>query len=223
MHPSDQHGAPFVCKIPSGAKLEFAPDHVRFIPNRLARMTGQSPEEAAISPQSAEILLCHRYWQERPNGWRVIVRAANGDERELAEAALLYLRARDVDTLARSISPATNLPVRVVIRRTTLHGPVEETPWTPPAARTRILMPIAISAVVLPFVGGILTGWFSPSPGIVIVVGLALWLCLMLALYAAARTDRKKVPLLYSLTTLVTFSATYAVCFVVTSYLAHPH
>ena len=84
-------------------------------------------------------------------------------------------------------------------------------------------MPIAISAVVLPFVGGILTGWFSPSPGIVIVVGLALWLCLMLALYAAPRTDRKKFPLLYSLTTLVTFSATYAVCFVVTSYLAHPH
>jgi hypothetical protein len=64
-------------------------------------------------------------------------------------------------------------------------------------------------------------GLLSLNPAIVIAVGLALWLCTVFAVYLASRTGPgpKRFPLLKVLTTLVTFSAVYAVCFVVTAYL----
>jgi hypothetical protein len=207
------------------ARFEFMHDRVRFIPNSSARFFGETSEETPISPQSVEVLVCHRYLQERPNGWRVVVRAANGAEGELGRSGLLYLSASNVNALAEAITSATGIPVRVIIRRKPLHGAVEETPWTPPNTKTNTLMGFGLASACLPFVGGIIMGWLSPRPAIVVVVGLALWLCMMLALLVLARTDpsRKKFPTLYSLTTLVTFSATYAVCFVVTAYLVHPH
>jgi len=208
------------------ARFEFTHDCVRFIPNCLLRMIGEPSEETPISPQSAEVLVCHRYWQERPNGWRIVVRAANGGERELGGNALLYLRATDINTLAKAIITATGLPVRVVTRRTSIHGAVEEMPWIPPSTKTTAaLMGFGLASACLPFAGGITMGWLSPRPVIVVAIGLALWLCMMLTLFVLARTgpSRKKFPTLYSLTTLVTFSATYAVCFVVTAYLVHQH
>jgi hypothetical protein len=207
------------------ARFEFTHDRVRYIPNSAARIIGEPSEEAAISPQTAEVLVCHRYLQERPNGWRVVLRAANGAEGELGRNGLLDLRAADVNTLAEAITSATGLPVRVVIRRTPLHGAVEETPWTPLITKSNALMGFGLAFAGLPFVGGITLGWLSPRPAIVVAVGMALWLCRMLALYILARTDpsRKKFPTLYSLTSLFTFSAVYGACFVVTAYLAHPH
>jgi hypothetical protein len=189
------------------------------------RLIGEPATFVAITPQSAEIILCHSFWQERPNGWRIIVCTANGDEHVLGGNAGLYLRAADVKTLAKAITQTTGLPVRVLIRRTLLHGAVEEIPWTPPNTKANTLMGFGLASACLPFVGGITLGWLSPRPAIVVAVGLALWLCMMLALFVLARTDpsRKKFPTLYSLTTLVTFSATYAVCFVLTAYLVHPH
>jgi len=64
-------------------------------------------------------------------------------------------------------------------------------------------------------------GSLSLNPAIVIAVGLVLWLCMVLAIYFTSRTgpSPKRFPLLQALTTLVTFSATYAACFVVTAYL----
>ncbi len=207
------------------AQFEFTHDCAKFIPNFLLRLIAEPATFAAITQQSTEIILCHSIWQERPNGWRVIVRSANGAEHELGGNSDLYLSLSDVNALTEAITPATGLPVRVVIRRTLLHGAVEETPWTPPATKTNTLMGLGLASACLPFVGGIIMGWLSPRPVIVIAVGLVLWLCMMLALFVLARTDpsRKKLPTLYSLTTLVTFSATYAACFVVTAYLVHPH
>ena len=211
---------PIVCRIPFGAKFEFAPDHIRFIPNTHRRNDrGESYYILSIG----WILLCYKYWQELRAGWRVVVRAANGDEQELGRKTGLHLRESDVRMLVGAITATVGLPVRVVTRRTTLHGSVDETPWTPPDARLKVLMPIAFSAAGLPFVGGILMGWLSPRPEIAIVVGLALWLCVMLILFAVARLEHKRFPAMRALTTLVTFSATYLVCFLVTQQIAHPH
>jgi hypothetical protein len=124
--------------------------------------------------------------------------------------------------MAEAITPATGLPVRVVIRRKSPTGAVEETPWTPLfSAKGKSLRTAALATVALPYVGGILMGSLSLNPAIVIAVGFALWLCMVLAIYLASRTDPgpKRFPLLQALTTLVTFSAAYAVCFVVTAYL----
>jgi hypothetical protein len=82
----------------------------------------------------------------------------------------------------------------------------------------------AMITMVFPIIGGILMGLLSPRPAIIIiiVVGVALWLCQMLALFALAWIDRKAFPMLHAPTTLVTFCATYAGCCVVAAYVAHP-
>jgi hypothetical protein len=202
------------------ARFEFTRDRVRFIPNLIARSIGEQSEETVISPQSAEILICHRL----VNGYRIIVRAADGAESELASHSphtLVNLNTSDIDSMAEAITPATGLPVRVVIRRKSPTGAVEETPWTPPSTKGKSLKTVALATVALPYVGGILMGSLSLNPTIVIEVGLVLWLCMVLSIYLASRTDSgpKRFPLLQTLTTLVTFSAVYAVCFVVTAYL----
>lgn len=220
---SEQYGKPLVYRS-FGTGLEFLHDHVRVIPNWFLRVSGQPSEEAAITPKSAEILLCHRFWQERPNGWRVIVRAADGDECELGGALLIYLSALDVNIMTEAIASATGLPVRAVIRRQLLSGAVEEEPWTPPIRMERALRLVAITTTGFPIVGGIIMGLLLPHshPVVVIAVGLALWLCLMIALFALKLIERNKFPMLSALTTLVTSSAIYAVCFVVTAYAFHP-
>jgi hypothetical protein len=202
------------------ARFEFTRDRVRFIPNLIARSIGEQSEETVISPQSAEILICHRL----VNGYRIIVRAADGAESELASHSphtLVNLNKSNIDSMADAITPATGLPVRVVIRRKSPTGAVEETPWTPVATKRKPLKTAALATVALPYVGGILMGSLSLNPAIVIAVGLVLWLCMVLAIYFTSRTgpSPKRFPLLQALTTLVTFSATYAACFVVTAYL----
>jgi hypothetical protein len=206
------------------ARFEFTRDRVRFIPNLIARSIGEQSEETVISPQSAEILICHRFVPQKVNGYRIIVREADGSERELASHSphtQVDLKESEIDSMAEAITRATGLPVRVVIRRKSPTGAAEETPWTPPSTKGKSLRAAALATLALPYFGGILMGWLSLNPAIVIAVGLALWLCMVFAIYLASRTDSgpKNFPLLKALTTLVTFSATYAVCFVVTAYL----
>jgi hypothetical protein len=153
------------------------------------------------------------------------VREADGTERELASHSphtQVDLKESEIDSMAEEITRATGLPVRVVIRRKSPTGAVEEMPWTPPSTKGKSLRTAALATVaLLPYVGGILMGSLSLNPAVVIAVGLALWLCMVLAIYLASRTDPgpKRFPVLKALTTLVTFSAVYAVCFVVTAYL----
>jgi hypothetical protein len=202
------------------ARFEFTRDRVRFIPNLIARSIGEQSEEAVISPQLAEILICHRL----VNGYRIIVRAADGAESELASHSphtLVNLNTSDIDSIAEAITPATGLPVRVVIRRKSPTGAVEETLWTAPSTKGKSLKTASLATVALPYLGGILMGSLSLNPTIVIAVGFVLWLCMVLSIYSASRTDpgSKRFPLVQTLTTLVTFSAVYAACFVVTAYL----
>jgi hypothetical protein len=91
------------------ARIEFTSDRVRFIPNLIARSIGEQSEETVISPQSAEILICHRL----VNGYRIIVRETDGAERELASHsphALVNLKESEINSMAEAITPATGLP-----------------------------------------------------------------------------------------------------------------
>jgi hypothetical protein len=136
---------------------------------------------------------------------------------------LIHLSAHDIIRMTKAIAPATGLPVRAVIRRQPLSGAVEEEPCMAPLQKERALRIVARATEGFPFVGGIIMGLLSPHshPAIVIAVGFALWLW-MLALFALTWIDRMKFPMLHALTSLVTFSATYAGCFVVTAYAFHP-
>lgn len=206
------------------ARFEFTRNRVSFIPDLIARSIGEQSEQTAISPQSAEILVCHRLAPHTVSGYRIIVCAADGAERELgghSPHTQVRLNTSEIDNIAEAITPATGLPVRVVIRRKSSTGAIEETPWRPPSTKGKSLRTAALATVALPYVGGILMGWLSLNPAIVIAAGLALWLCMVLAIYLSSRTGPgpKRFPLLQSLTTLVTFSAAYAACFVVTAYL----
>jgi hypothetical protein len=188
---------------------------------------GEASEEAAISTASSEVLLCYRVWPKEQPGYRIIVRTASGNERELASHSAhthVNLNAAEVARIAVAISPATGLPARVVVRRKSLNETVEEVTGNPPPSKINRRMGFSVAVAAVPYAGGIMMGWLSPSPPIVIAGGLALWLCMMLSVYVAARTEStpKEFPALRTLTaltTLVTFSAVYGLCFVVTAYL----
>jgi hypothetical protein len=210
------------------ASLDFAHNRVRFIPNCVARMIGEQAEEASISPLSTEVLICHRFVPQRVNGYRIIVRAADGAEHEIGSHSphtQIRLSAPDVTRLAKAVFHATGLPVRVVTRRQSAVGTIEELPWNPSVAKANSFVGLAVLAACLPFVAGVTMGYLSPGATIAIGVGMVLWLGLILSLFAVSRRDPsgKKFPLLYALTTAVSFSAIYAACFVVTAYLFHPH
>jgi hypothetical protein len=209
------------------ARLDLAHDHIRLVADLRARIaTGESTEEVMVPPESKEILLCHRFAPRELDGYRIIVRAANGAEHWIgsrSEYTRIRLKKHDVERLTGALSSATGLPTRAIIRRQSASGAVEETPWAPTPAKNRGLILLAFACAGLPFAGGITMGWLSPNPAMVVAVGLGLWLCMMIVLIALARTDHKRFPALHALTTLVTFSATYATCFVVTAYLSHPH
>ena len=206
------------------ARFEFTRKRIRFIPNLVARSIGETSQDAVISPQSTEVLLCYRVWPGQQRGYCILVRTADGTESELASHSphtQVDLNASEVDGIADAVSPATGLPVRVVIRSKLPNGTVEEVSGMPPASKTGTVMGIGAAVAALPYVAGIFVGWLFPGPAIVIAVGLVLWFCMVLTLYLAGRTGspRKKFPALRTLTTLVTFSAAYGVSFVVTAYL----
>lgn len=208
------------------ARFEFSRACVRFIPNSVARTIGEPRKETAISSNSAEILLCYRIWPGRQSSYRIIVRAADGNEQELggySPHTQIDLSASKVARLMEGITPATGLPARTVIRQRTGSGAFEETLWAPPVTTSSLFMGVGLAAAGLPFIGGIVMGWIAPSIAIAVAAGIAFWLSQMLVLVFIARRapSRKKFPILHVLSTTILYSATYCASFVVTAYFVH--
>jgi hypothetical protein len=210
---------------PRGAqpRLQIRHDSVRFIPGRVERHLFAEPAiEAAITPQSREILLCHSFLEELPDGYRVIIRAADETEREVRARFLTLLDAQEYRKIVEGITGATALPVRLVIRRRLADGTVQETPLIPLAPKANIARGFAAVTIgAVPYIGGITIGYLLPRPAVIVAVGLALWLGQMLAVSAFAHRHRtrNKYPTLYSLTTLFTFGATYGFAVVVVAFM----
>ena len=172
---------------PRGAlpRLQIRHDSVRFIPGRVARHLFAEPAIEALLRLDREILLCYSFLEELPDGYRLIIRAADETEREVRARFLTLLDAKECRKIVEGITGATALPVRLVIRRRLADGTVQETPWMPLAPNA--IISGAFSGVTLgavPYIGGITIGYLLPRPAVIVAVGFALWLGRMLAVSA---------------------------------------
>lgn len=128
--------------------------------------------------------------QQQQDGFRAIIRAAEETEHEVRVNFLTFDSVRFLQ-IAEGMKAATGLPVRLVIRRRLTDGAVQETPWLPIAAEASIARGFAAVAIVaLPYIGGIIIGFFLPRAPIIVGIGLALWVGQMLAVSAYAKGTR---------------------------------
>jgi hypothetical protein len=202
--------------LSSLSRLEVSQNTIHIVPGRIARWLAETPVEIALTDQSKEILLCHELWQGLADGFRLVVRARDGAEREIRATPMDYLNARDAQVLVTWISASTGLPALLLARRRQADGTVQETSWNPPSRRVRLTSGAALSLGALPFIGGAVMGSLSPAPGVIVAIGLGLWLSQMgvLFLLTCGAGARKKFPVPYSLTTIFTFAAAYGLAVV---------
>lgn len=202
-------------------RLEVSRSCVRIVPGRIARMFAEEPVEIALFPQSREILLCHSVRRGFGDGLRLVVRAADGTEREIRASSTDYLSARDAQKLAEGISAATGLPALLATRIRQEGGTVREAVWNPPPRKMRVVSGVALASGAIPFVGGTVMGLLWPAPAVILAFGLGLWLSQMGLLFLLARRagSRGNFATLYGLSTVFTFAATYGFVVVAVGFL----
>lgn len=208
------------------ARLEIRHDSIRFVPRRIdQRIGGASVTEAAVTPQSAEILLCHKLLEGIPEGFSLVIRGNHEHEREVQMKFGHFLDQQDRQKLTEGITTATGLPVRLVTRRRSMDGAVQETEWLPTTGTPSKAF-VAIGLGAAPFIGGIVVGWLRLRPEIILAIGAALWLGQMLVVIAYARrspTGTKASILTLSLSSIFPFGAAYGLAIVVTPYVLPGH
>jgi hypothetical protein len=205
-------------------KLQISHDNISFVPGPIARHVFAEPTiEAEVPSQAREILVCHHFLEELPDGYSLIIRLREGMERGL-KVGYLRLDTEELNTLSEGIRATIGLPVQFVVRRRLPGGSVQETQWVRPAARTHVMSGfVAIAITALPYIGGITVGYLLPHGAIIVAVGLSLWLCQILAAYVLARRQQPKsrYPMLYSFTTLFTFGAAYGIAVAIVAFTFH--
>jgi hypothetical protein len=203
------------------ARLEFARDRVRFVPKPILRWIGEPSSEIPLSLHSKEILLCRGSQGNSPYGFRVLLRSESGQDREIKVETGYRLNLRESAILTNLITAATALPVRMVQRRVLTGGGTEETPWTPVGRSAELGALAKLAFAALPFIGGGVVGFLGSTPLFAAAFGAVLWLNQTLAVFILARDShqRSRPAMLYWLTTLFTFGASYAATVVVVSFL----
>jgi hypothetical protein len=203
------------------ARLEFCRDCVSFIPDRMTRRLFADPViRASITPQSREILFCHSIPRELQEGYGYTVKvcAADKSERSIKAGYLTLHNAKENERFAKRIASVTDLPVRFITRRRLANGTVEESPWTPPVHKAKILIAtVAFGAV--PYIGGIAVGYLWPHFPAIFATGLCLWFCQLLAMYACADHKATRYSAFYALSTIFTFAAAYGVTACLVAYI----
>ena len=201
-------------------RVEIRHDRMGFYPSRLGRrFVGEEDIELTIPPESREILISRNSVGGLFDGYRVIVCEQNESQREVKSEFFRRIGERQWQQIAEGIGRATGLPVRMIVRRRPTGGPVEEVPWIVSGRKATLLTLGALITAASPYVAGIAVGILSPRIAITVAVGVTLWLCQMIALYASARKDPTgvKPSILFPLTSIFTFGAAYSFTVVVTT------
>lgn len=209
------------------ARLEIRHDRVSFVPRRIDQyLSGEQVTEAAITPQSSELLLCHGFLEDMHVGYGVIVRDLREREQEVRLTFFKQPDAQDCHAIAEDLTAATGLPVRLVIRRST-NGTVDETPWIPIAPKERRARGFALlTYAALPYAGGLTAGFLRLRLAIIVVVGLVLWIAQMLTVIAYARWQRmpNEPQLLFrSVVSLFTFGSAYGLAAIFGAFIFRAH
>jgi hypothetical protein len=206
------------------ARLQISHEGISFVPGpRVRRYFAQPVIEAAITPQSTEILLCQH---GLPNGYRVIIRSADKTEREIDAGASLTLHsAEEGRKISDGIAAVTGLPVRLVIRRRLADMSFSEKPWEPNVNRANLHMGVVLATGALPLAGGIAAGFELTRPAFIVGVGLVLWLVWRLALFAIKR-DKPRwsfATATYSMVNLFMFAVAYGIAVIITAFVFRAH
>jgi hypothetical protein len=195
-------------------KLQVQRDAVGFVPGRLARRLYAEPTvEAPLTDKSKEILVCHSFLEEFPNGYQVIVRAKDGSESEVRVERLTLSGAEQCTQLSDGIALATGLPVRLITRRRLANGTIQEGPWAPKSPNENSAKAVAAIAIgATPYVGGLIIGLLIPRPSVVVGTGFILWFGHVLVglVLGKSSSPRSSYSTLYWLATIFTFGAAYA-------------
>lgn len=206
-------------------RLEIWHNAVRFTPARFERrLLGEPIVNAAITPQSREILVCKNFLGKVPDGWSVIIRGAAEGDRVIKARTLALRTADEGQEIVNGITVATGLPVHLIQRPPATDGTIQETPWTPSAVQTKAPI-VGLVVSTLPWVGGMIVGHLMPRVIIIVAIGLGLWLTAMIAVWTIAHRSRERTQnlALLMLTTLFTFAASYAAAFALGAFLFRPH
>ncbi len=196
--------------LSSLARLDIWHDRLRLTPDRMQRFMGDPPVEERISAQSKEVVLCQSSVTGLSFGYSIIIRDAGGAEHRIRSTCLNSLNQHESLRLAEAISASTELPVRLAVRLRTDGGSIQEVPWesAPPKGKTQLI--VASLGCVIAILTGCFVGYHSVSLARATVIGLTVWGSWMLSCVVTG-TPGEKFPLLYLLTTIVTFSALYLV------------
>lgn len=215
------------------ARLEFDRNCIRLVPKPPLRWIGEPTAEASLGSHPKEILLCRGSRDNSPLGWsgqgnfpygfRVIVRSAEGHNRELKVSSGDRLSAHQSKILMDGIFAATGLPVRLVQREFAADGSFREMLWTPTGRSAQFGWIAKLAFAATPFIGGIVAGCLRANCLTVMAAGIALWLGQTLAVFLYAHLSRQKLPIVYWLSTVFTFSATYIASFAFVFYIVSPH
>lgn len=188
---------------------------------------GEPVHEISIFPDASEIVFCRNLLEGltgeyRSDGYRIIVDASGRAENELRLSFEAYFDAPTCRRIVDAMTSATGLPTRLILRKQSLSGPMEELPWIPVARKASVKTPAAIMLGFLPYMGGIAVGYLTTKPILIVIAGLMLWIAQLLAISLYGKRKLKSVMTPYGLSTIFTFSAAYAATVVFIIYVIRP-
>lgn len=204
-------------------RLEVLEDRLRLVPRLLSRWIGEATTEMPTDEGNEEILIWRGSSHSIPYGFRVSVPPGGGQRQELKIESGMRLSKQQAAILVDGITGVTGLPVRLVQQTSGVGGSTHEVPWAPEGrfAFSRALAMLAFG--LLPWIGGIVTGFLGTGAAVAAVVGACLWLSqtASLLIYARLLDQKSRFPKIRWLTTVFTFTASYMVAYALTVFLVH--
>jgi hypothetical protein len=194
-------------------KLSVQGGRIRYIPGGLERFSGEPSHEASIPADTSEIVFCPKLLEGldgiyAPDGYRIIMQAAGKTVDELETGFPAHIDAAQLQKVADGITTATGLPVRFM-QCLQSSGGVKKIPWVPVARKTTLKLSAGLMLGFLPFIGGGIVGYFFTQPTLIVLSGLALWLCELFLISLFGKHKWTRSTAIRALTTIFTFGASY--------------
>jgi hypothetical protein len=120
-----------------------------------------------------------------------------------------------------SNSAPTGLPTLPLSSLRQADGTVQEVPRKPQSRRVRIAVVIALAMGTVPILGGAVVGILWPTPAVIVVVGLGLWLIETSVIILLVRFlgSQESLPTRHILTSVVSFTLFYGFAVVAVGYI----